>query len=332
MDIQIRQAEAGDTAVVSAILTEAAVWLETRGMTLWRTDDLTPEQIFKDVSTGLYFLAEHAGRAAGTIKFQLSDLMFWPDVAQDEAAFIHRVAVRREFAGGTASFAMLSWALRRTQALNRRFLRLDCDTARPRLRAVYERFGFRHHSDRQVGPYAVARYELEVVERGGHRENVRQRKVVKRIVERATLRPATSDDVGFLTRTFLVSMRDSIEAARGVWDEARERAQFEHQLDLEHTKVICVGDSGVGFVTVIPRSAEIELHTLCVVPERQSQGIGSLVTRQIGESDYAAGIPIAASVLKTNMRATRFYKRLGFVRTGESRHHLRLVLSPKQMS
>jgi hypothetical protein len=31
-----------------------------------------------------------------------------------------------------------------------------------RLRAVYERFGFRHHSDRQVGPYFVSRYEQEL--------------------------------------------------------------------------------------------------------------------------------------------------------------------------
>jgi hypothetical protein len=38
-------------------------------------------------------------------------------------------------------------------------LRLDCEASRPRLRAVYEGFGFRHHSDRQVGPYFVSRYE-----------------------------------------------------------------------------------------------------------------------------------------------------------------------------
>ena len=37
------------------------------------------------------------------------------------------------------------------QALGFRYLRLDC-VATPRLRAVYERFGFEHHSDRQVGP------------------------------------------------------------------------------------------------------------------------------------------------------------------------------------
>jgi hypothetical protein len=39
---------------------------------------------------------------------------------------------------------------------------LDCEASRPRLRAVYERFGFRHLDDRQVGPYYVSRYTLVV--------------------------------------------------------------------------------------------------------------------------------------------------------------------------
>src|SRR5262245_9062703 len=175
MEIQIRQAEAGDVDAVSAVLSEAAVWLEDRGMGLWRASELTPATILKDVSDGLFFLAEHTGQPAGTIKFQLTDSFFWPDVPQNEAAFIHRVAVRRKFSGGTVSFALLSWAAERTQALNRRFLRLDCEAARPKLRAVYERFGFRHHSDRQVGPYFVARYELEV---GALRTEPRERTAV----------------------------------------------------------------------------------------------------------------------------------------------------------
>jgi hypothetical protein len=35
-------------------------------------------------------------------------------------------------------------------------------------------------------------------------------------------------------------MRDSITACRGEWDEARERAQFERQLDLKTTNIIRV--------------------------------------------------------------------------------------------
>ena len=75
---------------------------------------------------------------------------------------MHRLAVRRQFAGKEVSFDLFHWALWKTSELGRPYLRLDCEASRPKLRAIYERFGFKHHSDRQVGPYFVARYELEL--------------------------------------------------------------------------------------------------------------------------------------------------------------------------
>jgi GNAT superfamily N-acetyltransferase len=99
------------------------------------------------------------------VKFQLENLLIWPDVSQHDSAFVHRLAVRRRFAGGGVSSALLRWAVERTRSLDRRYLRLDCEASRPRLRAVYERVGFVHHSDRQIGPYFDARYEYDVTER-----------------------------------------------------------------------------------------------------------------------------------------------------------------------
>jgi GNAT superfamily N-acetyltransferase len=160
MGIEIRRATAADVDTVSSILLEAANWLKERDVPMWRANELLPERIAKDVREGLFFLGEHTGEPAGTIKFQLSDLEFWPDVAEHESAFIHRLAVRRRFAGGAVCSALLSWAVERTASLGRSYLRLDCEASRERLRAVYERFGFQHHSDRQVGPYFVARYEF----------------------------------------------------------------------------------------------------------------------------------------------------------------------------
>jgi hypothetical protein len=56
----------------------------------------------------------------------------------------------------------MEWATRRARADGRIFLRLDCESSREKLRAVYERFGFVHHSNRVVGPYHVSRYQLAV--------------------------------------------------------------------------------------------------------------------------------------------------------------------------
>jgi len=148
--------------VVSEILSEAARWLEQSGSAMWKGDELSAVRIADDVDKGLFYVAECDGEIAGTIKFQLEDKLFWPEVSQEESAFVHRLAVRRRFAGGVVSFAMLRWAVDRARALGRRYLRLDCEASRARLRQVYERFGFRHHSDRHVGPYFVSRYQFEI--------------------------------------------------------------------------------------------------------------------------------------------------------------------------
>lgn len=164
MPLSIRQATPQDIDVVSDILREAAAWLEQSGMPLWRQDELQPDSIAAEVHSGLFFLGECDGEAAGTVRFQLEDKLFWPDVPQNDSAFIHRLAVRRRFAGGEISSALILWAISRTHALGRRYLRLDCEASRPRLQAIYDRMGFRFHSNRQVGSYYVARYEYDVRE------------------------------------------------------------------------------------------------------------------------------------------------------------------------
>ena len=167
MRLSIRQATPQDIETVADILREAARWLAESGMPLWRDDELLPERIETEVHSGLYFIAECDCEAAGTVRYQLEDPLFWPDVAQHESGFIHRLAVRRRFAGGVVSTALLRWAVGRTRSLGRRYIRLDCEASRMRLRAVYERFGFTHHSDRQVGPYFVSRYEYDVTRMTG---------------------------------------------------------------------------------------------------------------------------------------------------------------------
>ena len=164
MPLSIRQATSEDINAVADILREAAAWLENRGMPQWRQDELEPKRIVAEVDSGQFFLAEYDSVPAGTVKFQLEDCLFWPDIPQGDSAFINRLAVRRCFAGGDLSSALILWAIARTHSLGRRYLRLDCEASRAGLRAVYERMGFRFHSDRQVGPYFVARYEYDINE------------------------------------------------------------------------------------------------------------------------------------------------------------------------
>ena len=160
--IAIRQATSSDVGTIHDMLIEAAAWVDALGVVMWEGDELEFEPIVRDVAAGQFYVAEVDNRAAGAIRFQTEDLLFWPDLPQSSSAFVHRLVVRRGFRGQNVSTALLDWAVGHARDLGKAFLRLDCDNDRPKLKALYERFGFTLHSYRQVGPYYVARYEYRL--------------------------------------------------------------------------------------------------------------------------------------------------------------------------
>jgi GNAT superfamily N-acetyltransferase len=163
MTVAIQRAQPSDAALIEAMLIEAAQWVDAMGEVMWDTGELAPERIAADIAAGQFYIALANSEAAGAIRFQLEDTLFWPDLPDDHtSAFVHRLVVRRRYKGQGVSTALLRWAVDHARALGRTHLRLDSDESRPKLRALYEDFGFQFHSFRQVGPYYVARYEYSL--------------------------------------------------------------------------------------------------------------------------------------------------------------------------
>jgi GNAT superfamily N-acetyltransferase len=174
--LNVRQATPADVPAIQGMLLEAARWVDALGVVMWEEGELETARIADEVGRGQFYIADacpDAGRilrdapilsdapvAAGAIRFQEEDLLFWPDIDQRDSAFVHRLVVRRAFKGRGISTGLLHWAAARARSVGKRYLRLDCDASRTKLRSLYEGFGFRLHSYRQVGAYYVARYEL----------------------------------------------------------------------------------------------------------------------------------------------------------------------------
>jgi GNAT superfamily N-acetyltransferase len=160
MRSSIRQARPEDAAAVERLLVEAARWVDALGVVMWEAGELESATIGAEVAAGQFYVAEIDGDIAGAIRYQEKDALFWPDLPAGESAFVHRLVVSRAFKGMGVSQALLAWAAEHSRARGKTALRLDCDANRPKLRALYERSGFRLHSYRQVQSYYVARYEL----------------------------------------------------------------------------------------------------------------------------------------------------------------------------
>jgi len=139
-----------------------------------------------------------------------------------------------------------------------------------------------------------------------------------------TIRQATDKDLAFLTGVFLRAMQAQITAARGYWEEGKERRQFHEQLQLGKTQIIVRDGIDVGFFMLVPLGQDTELHTICVAPELQRRGIGTAITRQVIDEARSQKRAVVLSVLKANAAARSLYERLGFAVIEESSSHYRM--------
>lgn len=135
-------------------------WLACGGRALWPAAAIGHERVMQDTNAGLFHVARDGEQIVGVMKFELEDAYFWPEIPLGTSAFVHKLAIRREWAKHGVSIALLAYAVTRAQQLERACLRLDCVADRQGLRKLYEGFGFSLHSVIQKGATSFARYEL----------------------------------------------------------------------------------------------------------------------------------------------------------------------------
>jgi GNAT superfamily N-acetyltransferase len=161
-DIEIIQARPADAGLASSIMLEVAEWLKEQGQTLWFPDELTPEKLMGTINAGELYLVMMRNRLVGTVIFQLYDKTYWPDMPEGDAAYIHKIILRRSAAGQGLGDQIIAWAKEKARREGMAYLRLDTEAAREKLCALYESAGFTRHSFRQVGRHYVIRYEMRV--------------------------------------------------------------------------------------------------------------------------------------------------------------------------
>jgi len=160
--MHVRLAQHADIAVVSGVLSAAAADLVERGEALWTTAEVGEAAVTPHIRQGLYHVGFDAECAVGAFRLQLQDPAFWPEIPDGTSAYLHKLAVLPEKQGRGFAQELLRHAVRLTRERRLRFLRLDCVAGRPKLRAVYESFGFRHHSQKQIGGGMFDRFEFDV--------------------------------------------------------------------------------------------------------------------------------------------------------------------------
>jgi GNAT superfamily N-acetyltransferase len=160
---------AGEADLAITIMREVGQWCIDTGRPMWTLGELTRDALLRHPPEEDDFRVLRVdGEPAAAMILQWRDEKFWPAVAEGDSGFIHKLCVRRAFAGRGLSARMVNAAAGECRTRGAGFLRLDTDLRRPRLCSLYEGMGFLRVGHRAVDGRDYALFELEI-EAGGAR-------------------------------------------------------------------------------------------------------------------------------------------------------------------
>ena len=158
----VRQIEEEELSEFSALLQEVVQWLHATGKPLWSEKCVSPEELLKTYSLDELYLGFEANEPIATMALRKEDPRFWPNANAGEALYLHKLSVKRAFAGKGFADEMVKWAANHVASIGRSYLRLDCDCSRLKLRSFYERLGFEFVDRRPLDGFDLAFFELKV--------------------------------------------------------------------------------------------------------------------------------------------------------------------------
>ncbi len=135
------------------------------------------------------------------------------------------------------------------------------------------------------------------------------------------LRKATPDDNEFVYQTKKAAFREYVEQVWG-WDEAEQRELHERRFAPQDFQVTQVSGADVGFLAVAREPDCVKVNQLFILPEYQGKGVGEACMMLIIEDARKKSLPVRLRVVKVNVRAVAFYRRLGFRIIGGSDTHV----------
>lgn len=146
-ELTLRRATPADLEGVLTLLARTAGWLNGLGVRQWPAGGFPAERIEPLIGEGVMYVLDAGARVpAATIAVDgHADPEFWTSADRpDDALYVHKLAVGRDYSGQGLGEALLDWAALRAAVHGRPYLRLDCAKDNPRLQAYYRRVGFRH--------------------------------------------------------------------------------------------------------------------------------------------------------------------------------------------
>ncbi|GAA0717963.1 GNAT family N-acetyltransferase [Dactylosporangium roseum] len=142
----MRRAGPDDFPVVMGLLEESIAWLRSKGLDQWSTWPQWRAKMVPSLEHGDVWLLCDGTALIATITVELhGDPDFWTDEERGErAAYVSKLAVRRDRSGAELGTQMLDWASDYAYRCGCRWLRLDAWKTNEQLHDYYRQRGWTH--------------------------------------------------------------------------------------------------------------------------------------------------------------------------------------------
>jgi len=140
-------------------------------------------------------------------------------------------------------------------------------------------------------------------------------------------RSAQNSDYDWLLRLHHTVYRKLIIREFGYWDENEEFELFTEAWQTQQIQILLRDGQRVGMLMILEETDRLWLDEIQIDPQFQNQGIGTAVIEELIATARDRQLPVHLRVLRANRGAHRLYRRLGFRRIEEAKHHIVMELT-----
>lgn len=159
MKLTYKQASAADIPLIEDILYDVTDYFEKIGDRQWYKFDVTWEGLSRFFRIENFLLAYLEDTPVGCMAILDHDPYFWPEIPKGGSLYIHKLAIKRAFAGSGFAKEMIGYVKELSCIQGNGQVRLDCHARKEKLRRLYEQEGFIPVKEAILDDYHAAFYE-----------------------------------------------------------------------------------------------------------------------------------------------------------------------------
>ncbi|MHA2282885.1 MAG: GNAT family N-acetyltransferase [Promethearchaeota archaeon] len=135
---------------------------------------------------------------------------------------------------------------------------------------------------------------------------------------------ATCEDSKFLYNLKKKTLREYVSKTWG-WDERWQKNYHSQHFKPELLKVITKSGKKIGCLSIIEEENRFFLSIIEILPQYQNQGIGTGLIIELISKAKKRNLPVYLQALRTNVKAQKLYKDLGFSIESTTDTHYKMV-------